>query len=91
MRAKGNGFSLRRFLAGENHTGELSRRLLLRVISWRIGGVILGIAIAWYITGNPMLGLEIGLAYNLIRVVTHWGHEILWGRIKWGLHVPPRT
>ena len=91
MRAKGDGLGLswagrfRRFFWAENHTNETSKRVLVRVVTWRVGGVILAILYTWWRLGDPWLGLDIGLTYNLIRAATHAGHEYWWSKVKWGL------
>ena len=76
---------MKRWFLGPNHTNETPKRLVLRVITWRVGGVILAILYTWWRLGDPWLGLDIGLTYNAIRVVTHAGHEILWARVRYGL------
>lgn len=64
---------------------ETKARILARVATWRVGGVILTVAITWVLTGDLLLGAEIGVAYNLIRFGTHFVHEWFWSRkIRWG-------
>jgi uncharacterized membrane protein len=64
---------------------ETNIRIVARVISWRIGGIILTIALTWLFARNIVLGAQVGVTYNVVRVLTHFAHEYVWEKkIKWG-------
>ena len=62
-------------------------RIALRMVTWRIGGIIVAVVIGWWLTGDWVLGLQFGLAYNLVRGLTQLVHDSVWSRMKWGRDV----
>lgn len=70
------------------YTTETRVRTFARSLTWRASGVALAILLTWYLTGNPALGAELGVAYNLIRLSTHFFHDRLWARWQWGMLHP---
>lgn len=68
---------------------EARWRTAARVLTWRATGVFWAIVVTWALTGDWMLGAEIGVLYNLIRLCTHYIYERVWLMyIPWG--VEPR-
>lgn len=63
-------------------------RIALRSLTWRTGGVILTIALTFVFTGDIILGIEIGVTYNLIRYFSHLAHDSVWARTAWGYKGP---
>jgi uncharacterized membrane protein len=39
----------------------------------------------WIITGDPLIGLEIGLFETVSKMLLYFGHEKLWYKINYGL------
>lgn len=67
------------------YSTESRLRTFARSMTWRVSGVALAVALTWYFTGNPALGVELGLAYNLVRLSTHYFHDRGWARVRWGM------
>lgn len=57
---------------------------LIKGFSWRIVGSIDTILLAWIYTGNPVLGLKIGLTEFLTKVFLFYMHERIWEKISFG-------
>ena len=65
---------------------ETMVRTWVRVATWRVSGVILGVVLTYIFAGEWTLGFEIGITYGLIRTLSHVVHERLWMRFSWGLN-----
>jgi uncharacterized membrane protein len=64
---------------------ESRKRHLIKTISWRAIGTLDTIMLSWFITGNPLTGLKIGLAEVFTKMVLYYLHERVWYRINFGL------
>ena len=64
---------------------ESRKRHIIKSISWRAIGTIDTILLSWFITGNPLTGLKIGLAEVITKMVLYYAHERVWYRINFGL------
>ncbi|RIA08209.1 putative membrane protein [Flavobacteriaceae bacterium MAR_2010_72] len=60
-------------------------RHLIKTITWRILGTIDTIILAWVISGDPMIGLKIGLVEVLTKMVLYYFHERIWYKFDYGL------
>lgn len=69
---------------------EQRRRTLARVLTWRLGGILLATLLGWLLLEDPVSGASVGLLYNAIRAATQYVHERLWLRVTWGLTAAPR-
>jgi len=69
---------------------EQRRRTLARVLTWRLGGILLATLLGWLLLEDPVSGASFGLLYNAIRAATQYVHERLWLRVTWGLTAAPR-
>lgn len=65
-------------------TVDTRKRSLVKSITWRILGVILLGAIAYYATGSWVDTGAITLSFHGIRVVMYYYFERCWERISWG-------
>jgi uncharacterized membrane protein len=61
------------------------KRHLLKTITWRIVGTLDTVALGWVVTGNPVIGIEIGLLELFTKMVLYFLHERAWYRINFGL------
>ena len=57
------------------------KRHIAKTITWRIVGTLDTILISWIVTGNPFMGLKIGFAEIVTKMVLYYLHERLWYRI----------
>jgi adenylylsulfate kinase len=60
-------------------------RHLAKAITYRTFGTVLTMLLAWVITGNPIVGLKIGLLEVLCKLVLYYIHERVWYKINFGL------
>ena len=70
-----------------NSTGSVSRkRHLLKTITWRALGTIDTILLSWFISGDPTIGLSIGGAELVTKMILYYFHERAWFRFsKYGI------
>lgn len=69
---------------------EMRTRTAVRSLIWRIFGILLTILLAIALGGSIKLAVELGIAYNVIRLITHYFHDRAWAHIKWGITTPPQ-
>jgi len=58
------------------------KRHIAKAITWRIVGTIDTIMLSWFITGNPVTGLKIGLAEVTTKMILYYLHERVWFKIN---------
>ena len=61
------------------------KRHIVKTITWRFIGTLDTMLLSWYITGNPMTGLKIGVAEVVTKMLLYYLHERLWYKIDFGL------
>ena len=66
---------------------ESRSRSLLKGLTWRCIATATTILIAWAITGDTKVALEIGLVEVFAKIVVYYVHERAWARIPVGLEV----
>lgn len=64
---------------------ESRKRHLLKTVTWRVVGTLDTMAISWFITGDPLIGIKIGIAELLTKMVLYYLHERAWYRLNFGL------
>ena len=68
--------------------GDISKRMsraLVKTLLYRVLTVVITIVVALFVTGDTGDALSIGIASNIIKTGTYYGHERLWDRITWGV------
>jgi uncharacterized membrane protein len=58
------------------------KRHIAKTITWRIVGTIDTIILSWIISGNPYIGLKIGFAEVITKMILYYLHERAWFRIN---------
>jgi len=61
------------------------KRHIFKTITWRAIGTMDTIIISWIISGNPYMGLKIGFAEIITKMLLYYLHERAWYRIDFGL------
>ncbi|MHA7059235.1 DUF2061 domain-containing protein [Aquimarina sp. M1] len=61
------------------------KRHLVKTITWRFVGTLDTMLIAWLITGNAMVGLQIGMSEVVTKMILYYMHERLWYKIDYGI------
>ncbi|TPV33832.1 DUF2061 domain-containing protein [Paucihalobacter ruber] len=70
----------------QNHQFANSQyRHIAKTITWRVVGTLDTMLLAWLISGDPMIGLKVGLAEVLTKMLLYYLHERMWYRINFGL------
>ena len=59
-------------------------RSLLKTLSWRVVGTLDTMFLGWLITGDPLLGLKIGLLELFTKMFLYYAHERIWLKCKFG-------
>ena len=71
--------------SGITAKGESRKRHIAKTVSWRIVGTLDTMTIAWFITGNPLTGLKIGLVEVITKMVLYYIHERIWYKFDYGI------
>ena len=62
-----------------------TKRHAVKTVTWRIIGTADTMFLSWMISGNPFIGLKIGLAELITKMILYYFHERIWYRINFGL------
>ena len=57
------------------------KRHIAKAITWRIVGTIDTVILSWIISGDPFIGLKIGFAEVVTKMVLYYFHERAWFKI----------
>jgi len=58
------------------------KRHIAKTITWRIIGTLDTIILSWIISGDPMIGLKIGGAEVITKMLLYYLHERVWFKIN---------
>ncbi len=58
------------------------KRHIAKTITWRIVGTIDTIILSWIISGDPLVGLKIGAAEVITKMLLYYFHERVWFKIN---------
>lgn len=61
------------------------KRHIVKTITWRIVGTLDTFILSWIISGDPLVGLKIGLAEVVTKMILYYFHERAWYKINFGL------
>lgn len=61
------------------------KRHIVKTITWRFIGTMDTMLLAWILTGDPLIGLKIGLAEVITKMVLYYIHERVWYQTDFGL------
>lgn len=63
-----------------------NKRHIYKTFSWRFVGTSDTIIFSWIIFGDPSIGLTIGIAEVISKMILYYIHEKIWYRTKYGLN-----
>ena len=63
---------------------ETRTRSIVKAFSWRITATLLTMTIAWIVTKDYTIGLSIGAADFVVKLIVYYFHERLWHLVKIG-------
>jgi len=58
------------------------KRHIAKTITWRIVGTIDTVILSWIISGDPLVGLKIGGAEVITKMLLYYLHERVWFKIN---------
>jgi len=61
------------------------KRHLAKTITWRLLATATTIILAWLISGDPMIGLQVGGWEFFIKMMLYYVHERAWYKINFGI------
>ena len=61
-------------------------RHIIKSFTWRLIGTIDTFLLGWLFSGNPFIGLKIGLVEAISKLILYYLHEKLWYRFDFGLN-----
>ncbi len=73
------------FFLNKIRRDSLIKRDFLKAITWRILGSLDTFILGYLISGKLIIGVKVGLAEILTKIVLYFLHERLWHTIKFGL------
>lgn len=62
-----------------------NKRHLMKTITWRLVGTLDTMLLAWLISGDPIIGLKIGLVEVITKMILYYLHETIWYKFDYGL------
>ena len=62
--------------------GRSRKRHIAKAITWRMIGTLDTILVSWFVTGNPLMGLKIGMAEVATKMILYYLHERAWFKIN---------
>ncbi|MGC6490106.1 MAG: DUF2061 domain-containing protein [Flavobacteriales bacterium] len=62
-----------------------NKRHILKTFSWRAIGTLDTIVLAWMISGDSTIGLKIGVAEVITKMILYYLHEKVWYKSNYGL------
>lgn len=71
--------------AGIAKNGNSKKRHIAKTITWRFIGTMDTMVLAWVISGNPMVGLQVGFAEVITKMILYYFHERAWYKLDYGL------
>lgn len=64
---------------------ESRKRHIGKTITWRMIGTLDTMLLAWWISGDPLTGMQIGVAELFTKMIFYYLHERIWHRNRFGL------
>jgi len=61
------------------------KRHIAKTITWRLVATGTTIILAWIISGDPMIGLQVGGWEFVIKMLLYYVHERVWYKVNFGL------
>lgn len=64
---------------------ESRKRHLAKTFTWRTIGTLDTMLLAWIISGDPLVGFQIGIAEVITKIILYYLHERVWYKVNYGL------
>ena len=59
-------------------------RHLIKATTWRVIGTLDTVLLSWFITGDGLTGIKIGIAEVVTKMLLYYAHERLWFKLNIG-------
>ena len=63
-----------------------SHRHVIKTFTWRLIGTLDTILLGWIFSGNPLIGLKIGVVELATKMILYYLHEKIWYKTNFGLN-----
>jgi uncharacterized membrane protein len=64
-------------------------RSIVKAMTWRAGGTVVTVAVAWILTREFELAAQIGVLDTAIKIGAFYVHERAWNRVNFGKKKSP--
>lgn len=64
-----------------------NKRHIFKTFTWRIIGTTDTAVISTLVSGNPFIGLKVGIAETISKMILYYLHEKIWYRSSYGLKI----
>ena len=62
---------------------DTKKRTMAKTITWRITASLTTFLIAWFLTGDILVGASIGSIEAIAKIFLYYFHERIWTNISW--------
>ncbi|MEH6704696.1 MAG: DUF2061 domain-containing protein [Galbibacter orientalis] len=62
-----------------------NKRHIVKTVTWRFVGTMDTMLLAWIISGDSIVGLQIGFTEVITKMLLYYFHERVWYRVNYGL------
>ena len=64
-------------------SADTKKRTMAKTITWRITASLTTFLIAWFLTGDILVGASIGSIEAIAKIFLYYFHERIWTNISW--------
>ena len=64
-------------------SADSQKRTIVKTMTWRITASLTTFIIAWFITGDLLIGVSIGSIEAIAKIFLYYYHERIWNNINW--------
>jgi len=61
------------------------KRHIAKTLTWRVIGTIDTMLLGWLVSGDPMIGIQVGALELFTKMILYYFHERAWYRSKFGI------
>lgn len=61
------------------------KRHIAKTITWRLVGTLDTMILGWLISGDPLIGIKIGVLELFTKMILYYFHERVWYRSNFGI------
>jgi uncharacterized membrane protein len=67
--------------------GETHQRSVIKALTWRVLATLDTTIISYFLTGNIVIAISIGVFETIAKIFIYFIHERAWNYVKWGKRV----